>query len=430
VARQRVRTWRLSQPGSECQTDCRQMKRSTDRILTTHVGSLIRTPEIIRGMQAAALKKPYDQTKLAADVAAGIHDVVRQQVAVGIDIVNDGEYGRRGFVSYVHERLGGLEPRPLDPNEPTWGAQAERLEFPGFFEQYASKVRYDWMLPEISMDEIAPPENTEVFNLKGPIKYVGQDAVQRDITLLADATRGVDVADVFVTAVTPMSRKNDYRVEEFYPSQEAYLYAMADAMHEEYRAITDAGFILQLDYAALNPQAMTMIGKKNATAEEMDRARELSIEIVNHALQGIPEEQVRYHHCWGSDNRPHTTDTALTSIVGQMLKLKVQAYGIEAANPRHEHEWMVWKDVRLPEGKILFPGLISQSTNVVEHPELVAWRIKNFASVVGKENVIASVDCGFSQWWDAIRVHPTVQWAKLKALADGAALASRELWGH
>ena len=406
------------------------MKRSTDRILTTHVGSLIRTPDILRGMQASALKRPYDQDKLHADIVAGVKDVVRQQVEVGIDVVNDGEYWRRGFVSYVHERLGGLQQRPLNPNEPTWGAQAERLEFPGFFEQYASKVRYEWMLPEISMDELAPPENTDVFSLVAPISYVGQPTVKRDVDTLKEATRGLDVSDVFITAVTPMNRKNDEGVEKFYPNQDAYLYAMADAMREEYKAITDAGFVLQLDYAALNPQAMLMIGKREATREEMSKARDLSIEVVNYALRGIPEEQVRYHHCWGSDNRPHTTDTSLRDIVHQMLRLSVQAYGIEAANPRHEHEWMVWKDVKLPEGKMLFPGIISQNTNVVEHPELVAWRIKNFASVVGKENIIASTDCGFSQWWDAIRVHPTVQWAKLKALADGAALASRDLWGR
>jgi 5-methyltetrahydropteroyltriglutamate--homocysteine methyltransferase len=404
------------------------MKRSLDRILTTHVGSLIRTPEILRGMQAAALKRPYDEARLTADISAGIHEVVRKQVEIGIDIVNDGEFWRRGFVSYVHERLGGLQPRPLAPNEPTWGAQAEHREFPGFFEQYATKVRYDWMLPEISMDEIAPPENTEVFQLTDCISYVGHESVARDIETLRAAAQGLDVSDVFITAVTPMSRKNDDRVQDFYPSQAAYLYALADAMHEEYTAITDAGFVLQLDYAALNPQSMLMIGKRDASPEEMSKARDLSVEIVNHALRGVPEEQVRYHHCWGSDNRPHTTDSALTDIVHQMLRLNVQAYGIEAANPRHEHEWMVWKDVKLPEGKILFPGLISQSTNVVEHPDLVAWRIKNFASVVGKENVIASIDCGFSQWWDAIRVHPTVQWAKLKALVQGAERASKELW--
>src|SRR5215470_6458342 len=235
------------------------MKRSTDRILTTHVGSLIRTPEILRGMQAAALKRPYDQEQLAADIRAGIDDVVRMQVEIGLDIVNDGEFWRRGFVSYVHERLGGLESRPLAANEPTWGAQAERREFPGFFEQYASKVRYDWMLPEISMDEIAPPENTEVFQLTGRIAYVGQPSVARDIETLRAATAGLDVSDVFLTAVTPMSRKNDERVQDFYSSQNEYLYALADAMHAEYTAITGAGFILQLDYAALNPQSMLLI---------------------------------------------------------------------------------------------------------------------------------------------------------------------------
>jgi 5-methyltetrahydropteroyltriglutamate--homocysteine methyltransferase len=197
-------------------------------------------------------------------------------------------------------------------------------------------------------------------------------------------------------------------------------------MHDEYKAITDAGFILQCDFAALNPHAL--VERTSAGKDAARNARELAVEILNHALRDIPEDRVRYHHCWGSNNRPHTTDTPLTEVLPQLLKIKAQAYGFEAANPRHEHEWMVWKDVKLPAGKILIPGLISQSTNVVEHPELVAWRIKNFASVVGKENIIAGVDCGFSQYWDQIRVHPTVQWAKLQALAEGARLASKELW--
>jgi len=215
--------------------------------------------------------------------------------------------------------------------------------------------------------------------------------------------------------VTPAVRKGDKDVERFYPDNSTYLYALADAMHAEYKAITDAGFILQLDRAALSP----MGGIEGR----------LGVEVLNHALRDIPEEQVRYHHCWGSNNRPRTTDTPLAEVLPQMLAIKAQAYGVEAANPRHEHEWMVWRDAKLPDGKILIPGLISQSTNVVEHPELVAWRIKNFASVVGKENLIVGVDCGFSQYWDQIRVHPTVQWAKLEALVDGARLASQELWG-
>jgi len=218
----------------------------------------------------------------------------------------------------------------------------------------------------------------------------------------------------------PSRRRIDENLLEFYPSVEAYLYAVADALREEYRAIADSGLIIQLDLAALTT------GSRAAQAPTHDA--EQNVEIINHALLGIPQEQVRYHHCWGSMNQPHTQDAPLSTFVHTMLRINAQAYSVEAANPRHEHEWMLWKDVKLPDGKILIPGVVSHQTNVVEHPELVAWRIKNFASVVGKENVIAGTDCGFSQFWDSIRVHPSVQWAKLKSLADGAALASTELW--
>jgi 5-methyltetrahydropteroyltriglutamate--homocysteine methyltransferase len=248
----------------------------------------------------------------------------------------------------------------------------------------------------------------------GPITYKGQAEVRRDIEALTTALQGLHVADAFITATPPSGRRADADILKFYPSHGAYAYAVADALHEEYQAITDAGFILQLDLASTsghNPQAV-----------------EERVELVNHALRDIPEEQVRYHHCWGSMNTPHTTDPPLKDFVQAMLRIKAQAYSIEAANPRHEQEWLLWRDVKLPEGKILIPGLISHQTNVVEHPELVAWRIKNYASVVGKENVIAGADCGFAQHWDAIRVHPTVQWAKLQSLVEGAALASQELW--
>jgi 5-methyltetrahydropteroyltriglutamate--homocysteine methyltransferase len=405
------------------------VKRSTDRILTTHTGSLVRPREIIEGMKARLIGKPYDQDKLAADIRAGIHAVVRKQVEVGIDIPNDGEFGRRGFTSYVHERLGGLEARPPDPGEAMLGPGGERALFQEFSEQYDSHFRFIWMYPDVSMEEVKEtPANGEWFTLTAPISYTGHAAVQHDIATLKEATRGLDIADAFITAVTPNTHRYDKGIEQFYPSKEAYLYAVADALHEEYQAITGSGCILQLDFAALNPQGL--IDRRRATAEEVQRAREVAVEVLNHALQGIPEDRVRYHHCWGGNNRPHTTDTPLREIVPLLLKIKAQAYGVEAANPRHEHEWMVWKDVKLPDGKILIPGMISQSTNVVEHPELIAWRLENFASVVGKENLIAGVDCGFSQYWDQIRCHPSVQWAKLQALAEGAALASEKLWGR
>jgi 5-methyltetrahydropteroyltriglutamate--homocysteine methyltransferase len=403
------------------------VQRSTERILTTHAGSLIRPREIIRGMKARLSGAPYDRQQLADDIETGILEVVRKQAEVGVDIVNDGEFGRRGFTSYVHERLGGLEPREPRPGERMLGPGGERLLFPEFSEQYDRHFRFLWMYPDISMDEVRDtPANGEWFRLTAPIAYTGQNAVQHDIATLRKATAGLNVVDAFITAVTPNTHRYDAGIEEFYPNKAAYLYAVADALHEEYQTIADSGFVLQLDFAALNPQGL--IDRTRATEDEVRNARDLAIDVVNHALRGIPEDRVRYHHCWGGNNRPHTTDTPLREILPQLLRINAGAYGVEAANPRHEHEWMVWRECKLPEGKVLIPGVISQSTNVVEHPELVAWRIENYASVVGKENVIAGVDCGFSQYWDQIRVHPTVQWAKLQSLVDGAALASQKLW--
>jgi 5-methyltetrahydropteroyltriglutamate--homocysteine methyltransferase len=399
------------------------MKRSTERILTTHCGSLIRTAEIIRGMRARTLHQPLDEEQFAIDIRDGIKQVVLQQVEAGIDIPNDGEYARAGYTSYVQDRLTGLAPRPPDPADVELDFQAERAEFPGFFTQYDKHFRHLWMLPEVHGGVAEIPAQAELFEITGRIAYKGQSSVDNDISALKSALDGLPIADAFITAVTPTTRKSDKQVLEVYPSMQEYLYALADALHEEYQAITDAGFVLQLDRSAQGPI-------DTLPWEERRRAMELSVEVLNHALRGIPEELVRYHHCGGSGNRPHTTDAPLTEFLPVMLKIKAQAYGIEAANPRHEHEWMVWQDVKLPEGKILIPGLVSQSTNVVEHPDLVAWRIRNFASVVGKENVIAGVDCGFSTFWDTIRVHPSVQWAKLRALADGAARASEVLWGQ
>jgi 5-methyltetrahydropteroyltriglutamate--homocysteine methyltransferase len=404
------------------------MHRSTDRILTTHTGSLIRTREIIEGMKARTLNQPYDRDALDAAIRDGIAQVVHKQAEVGIDIPNDGEYARRGFTTYIHERLAGLESRTLPPGEKNpldqHGHQLERLAFPEFYEQHDKAYRFMWMLPGVSMDEMLNVRGkSELFDVTGPITYQGLRHVQADIANLRAAMDGLEFTDAFITAVTPTTERKDSNVLEHYPNRQAYLYALADALHQEYRAITDAGFILQLDRPAQNPVL-------NLAGDDIIREMEIGVEVVNHALQGIPEDRVRSHWCGGSGNRPHTQDIPLRKIAPTMLKLNVQAYGFEAANPRHEHEVQLWEDVKLPDGKIVIPGLISQSTNVVEHPELVAWRIKNFARLVGKENIIAGADCGFSQDWDLIRVHPSIQWAKLQSLVDGAALASMELWGH
>jgi 5-methyltetrahydropteroyltriglutamate--homocysteine methyltransferase len=262
--------------------------------------------------------------------------------------------------------------------------------------------------------------------LTGPLKYVGHAAVQQDIRNFKEALEGLQFEEAFIPAATP-SPLDASQAKEVYPSEQAYMYALADALHEEYRAIVDAGFLLQLDLG-LPARNQVLPGKPHPTWEELRRVSEMHVEAYNHALQGIPEDRVRYHLCWGSMNTPHTSDIPLKDIVDLILRINAQAYSIEAANPRHEHEWMVWQDVKLPEGKLLIPGIVSHQTNVVEHPELVAWRIKNYASVVGRENVIAGTDCGFSQGWNMIRVHPEVQWAKLRSLAEGAALASKDLF--
>jgi 5-methyltetrahydropteroyltriglutamate--homocysteine methyltransferase len=406
------------------------MRRSTDRILTTHVGSLVRTPQILQGFKARAIGAPYDDARLAEDVRQGVAEVVRKQVDIGIDIPSDGEYGRPGFRAYINSRLTGLEHRPYEPGEDVWFSSAERELFPDFFDQYISHYRYLWMYPEVSLEGVPNlPGDYERFHLTGPVAYAGQGIIRREIDNLKHALEGLDVGDAFIPADVPTARKGDHDILKYYPSESAYLYAVADALHEEYCAIVEAGFLVQLDLAPLKLSSRSMLTEKpNLSAEEATRALEQGIEIVNHAVRDIPEDRIRYHHCWGSNNEPHTTDPPLSRLVHLILKVKAQAYSIEAANPRHEHEWMVWQDVKLPNGKILIPGVISHQTNVVEHPELVSWRIKNFASVVGKENVIAGTDCGFSQFWDHIRVHPSVQWAKLQALVEGAQLASRDLW--
>jgi 5-methyltetrahydropteroyltriglutamate--homocysteine methyltransferase len=408
------------------------LKRSTERILTTHVGSLVRPPAILEGMKARVLNRPYDQQQFARDIREGIFTVVRKQAEVGIDIPTHGELGRLGFQAYINERLGGLEVREPHEAEDPWrdNFNADRAAFPDFYEQYSKHYRYLWMPPEVDISEVPNrPGNYERCRVVGPITYTGQAAIAQEIATLKAAMQGFNFADGFMPADLPTTRMGDEGILTVYPSVEAYLYAVADALRAEYRAITDAGLVVQLDLAALTiGRRWTLTERQGMSDEERQRAVDEGVEIINHALQGVPEGLVRYHHCWGSGNQPHSQDPPLRSFIHTMLKIHAQAYSIEGANPRHEHEWMLWKDVKLPDGKILIPGVISHQTNVVEHPELVAWRIKNYASVVGKENVIAGTDCGFSQFWDSIRVHPTVQWAKLKSLADGAALASAELW--
>ena len=401
------------------------MKRSTDRILTTHVGSLVRPPDVLEDILLAVAGNPVDQTAFNQKVRAGVTAVVHKQAEIGIDIPSDGEFSKPTFTSYVSERLSGLGPTPPTAKPYNYAKLTE--EFPGFMKQYNAMYIPMWMPPSIPSEIVraaiaAPPD---VRSVTGPIKYQGQAMVQRDISNFKAALDGQSFVEAFMPSATPS--RADVDADQVYPNESAYLYALADAMHEEYQAIVDAGFIVQLDLG-MPVRNQVLPDNPNPTWEELRRASEMQIEAYNHALRGIPEDRVRYHLCWGSMNTPHTTDVPLKDIVDLILKINAQAYSIEAANPRHEHEWTVWKDVKLPDGKILIPGVISHQTNVVEHPELVAMRIKNYASVVGRENVIASTDCGFAQGWSMIRVHPEVQWAKLATLVEGAKLASQDLW--
>jgi 5-methyltetrahydropteroyltriglutamate--homocysteine methyltransferase len=402
------------------------MKRSTDRILTTHVGSLVRPPEVLKHIIAKVKHEPVDEEAFARSVRDGVKEVVRKQAEVGVDIPSDGEFSKHSFSGYVTERLAGVETRPVPtPAQQPMNYPILVEEFPEFMAQYNGMYRTMWMPPEIPREGLTnlPREQNVVT---GPVSYVGQVAVQQDIANFKAAMEGLQFEEAFIPAATPSVWET--AKAEYYSSEEQFLYALADALHEEYKTIVDAGFLVQLDLG-LPARNQVLPGKPRPTWEELRRVSEQQIDAYNHALQGIPQDRVRYHLCWGSMNTPHTSDIPLKDIVDLILRINAEAYSIEAANPRHEHEWMVWQDVKLPEGKILIPGIVSHQTNVVEHPELVAWRLKNYASVVGKENVIGGTDCGFSQGWNMIRVHPEVQWAKLKALADGAKLASQELWG-
>jgi len=404
------------------------MKRSTERILTTHVGSLNRPPEILESILTRAAGRQWDGDAFERLVSHGVRDVVRKQSEVGIDVPSDGEFSKPNFSSYATERLAGLQTVEDAPPPSAMNYPILVQDYPGFMAQYNGMYRTMWMPPQLPRDLIdaaiarAARERTIV---RGKVSYKGQQYVQRDLANFKQALDGLQFEEAFVPSATPS--RTDADPGGVYENEQAYLYDLADAMHEEYRAIVDAGFVVQLDLG-LPARNQVLPGKPMPTWEELRRASEMQIDAYNHALRGIPEDRVRYHLCWGSMNTPHTSDVPLKDIVDLILKINAQAYSIEAANPRHEHEWMVWRDVKLPEGKILIPGIVSHQTNVVEHPELVAWRIKNYASVVGRENVIAGTDCGFAQGWQMIRVHPEIQWAKLSTLVEGAALASKELW--
>ena len=385
------------------------MKGSTDRIVTTHVGRLDGPPDYREKVtQAIRTGASVDPTSLGATVEAAIRWVVQQQLDAGVDIISDGELGKLGYgLGYYGRRLTGLTSRQVNPGEPAFMSQrtGERLEFAEFYKDYA------WVT------------SSERVIVSGPITYIGHDEVARDIShfkaALASANKAVD--DAFMCVLAPGWLEHFF-YNEHYPDDERYVFALAEAMRHEYRAIVDAGFILQIDDPAL-PDTYDMIVPAPSIADYRKFAK-VRVEALNHALKGLPADRVRYHICWGSWHGPHTHDLPLEHVIDLMLEVNAGAYSVEAANARHEHEWKLWKTTRLPDGKILIPGVVSHATNVVEHPELVADRIVRYAELVGRENVIAGTDCGLG-----FRVHPQIAWAKLKVLAEGAALASRQLWG-
>ena len=388
------------------------MQRSTDRILTTHVGSLIRPPELQEFLRAKQSSAAFDRKAYDACLTELVAAIVRRQAAAGVDVVSDGEFGKAiSWSQYALERLSGFERRPVKPgaNPFTRGADRER-----FAEFYAELDAHDGVATTVEAVCV------------GPIQYTGQVELQRDIDNFKAALKETKVAEAFLPVAAPASVIPD-RKNEFYKSDDDLLHAIADAMRTEYRMIVDAGFLVQLDDARNAVTYDRMVPP--ASFQDYRHWLERQVEVINHAIEGIPADRIRYHVCWGSWPGPHTTDVPLKDIVDLILKVKVGAYVIEGANPRHEHEWNVWKNAKLGDGQVLIPGVISHATNVVEHPELVAERIVRLARIVGRENVIAGTDCGFAQGPFHRRVHPSIMWAKLEALAAGARLASKELWG-
>jgi 5-methyltetrahydropteroyltriglutamate--homocysteine methyltransferase len=382
------------------------MRRSRDRILTTHTGSLPRPDDLDQLIADRETGADVDQAAFDKRVEEAVADIVASQLAAGVSVISDGEMGKPGYSTYVKDRLNGFggTGRPL--------AIAEMIEYPEVFEQISGGNR--------SRRSISQP------GCNGPVSLRDPDAVHKDIAHLKNAVSYAEPADVFMSAASP-GVIAAFLANEYYPSDEEYIFALADAMKPEYDAIAAAGIVLQLDCPDL---AMTraMLGNDALTEEEFRDQIRMHVRALNHAVRDIPPEQMRMHLCWGNGAWPHITDIPLAAIIDVVLEARPTGLVFEAANPRHEHEWKVWKDIRLPEGKVLVPGVIDSTTNFVEHPELVAQRIVRLAEIVGRENVIAGTDCGFGTFAGRYAVKPRVTWLKLAAMAEGAEIASKYLW--
>jgi len=404
------------------------MRQSRDRILTSHAGSLPRPDDLIELNQAREAGTVTDEGEFSARLGSAVAEVVRRQQEAGIDVPGDGEYGKamgqrvnyRAWWSYSFQRLGGLElgtqglydvpPSQSRPGHVVLTSFADRRDRRRFAAAYAD--------PDSGITTGPRPPRWPVC--VGPLTYTGHEAIRADVRRLKAALAAAGIEEGFMTSIAPGSASRI--VNRHYRTDEEFLFACAEALREEYRTIVDGGLILQLDDPAI-AENWDMVNPE-PTVADYRRFSMVRVEALNHAIRGLPEDRIRFHLCWGSWHGPHTTDIPMRDIVDVMLAVRCRAYSFEAANVRHEHEWRVWENVALPEDKILLPGVVSHATNVVEHPDLVAERIARFAGAVGRERVIASTDCGLGG-----RVHPQIAWAKLESLAQGAALATRGLWG-
>ncbi|HWO72966.1 MAG TPA: cobalamin-independent methionine synthase II family protein [Dehalococcoidia bacterium] len=394
------------------------MRRSTDRILTTHVGSLPRPDDLRLMLIAKDEGQPYDAAALRARVRESVLEVVRRQRAAGIDIVNDGEQSKRSWSTYARERLGGHEQRPAPAGSgraPIYGRDAR--EFPEYFELLGPGRG-----PNTRGGITSTGGMSRSDACVAPLTYIGQDALQADIDNLTAALKEEPAEEAFMSAVSPGTIEHWLR-NEYYQSDEEYLYAIAEAMRVEYEAIVAAGFVLQIDDPDL-ADAWQMHPDMDVPAYR--KYAQLRIEALNHALRNIPPDRVRLHVCWGSYHGPHKYDIEMRDIIDLVLMVRADGYAVEAANPRHAHDWRAWQDVRIPDGKVILPGVVGHASDFIEHPELVAESIERYARIFGRENVIASTDCGLGP-----RVgHPSIAWAKFEALAEGARLATARLWSR
>ena len=383
------------------------MLRSDDRIIATHVGSLPRPRDLLSMLEAQERGEPVDEQALSDRIGDAVDEVVDRQVSSGIQVVNDGEVGKTSFLAYVNGRLGGFRPIKDSAASP-WAGSREERAFPEYYATGARSAAAD-AIHMVCVDEIT---------------YTGHDALARDIEKLRSAFERSPAREAFMTSISPTNVEGWQR-NEHYASQEEFLFAIADAMRQEYEAIVDAGLLLQVDDPGLLTE-YTM--RPEWSVEECRTWARVRVEALNHALRNIPAERVRFHTCYSINMGPRVSDMELRDIVDLILEIDAGAYSFEAANPRHEHEWRVWEDAGLPEDKLLIPGVITHSSVLVEHPDTVAERIVRFAGVVGRERVLAGADCGFASFASTDELHPSIVWAKLEALAEGARRASDVLW--